>query len=91
MLAREKELISIPYPLKNINWEKIVRKVKQNPNVDLEKVMGYGNQYPMKIPDINNVQVQNNVIEVTHAPTGCMLIKRSVFDKLKEAYPDKRY
>jgi hypothetical protein len=83
MLAREKELISIPYPLKNINWEKIVRKVKENPNVDLEKVMGYGNQYPMKIPDINNVQVQNNVIEVTHAPTGCMLIKRSVFDKLK--------
>jgi hypothetical protein len=38
----------------------------------------------MKIPDINNVQVQNNVIEVTHAPTGCMLIKRSVFDKLKK-------
>ena len=33
MLAREKELISIPYPLKNINWEKIVRKIKkQNPN-----------------------------------------------------------
>jgi hypothetical protein len=89
MLAREKELISIPYPLKNINWKKIVRKVKENPNVDLEKVMGYGNQYPMKIPDINNVQVQNNVIEVTHAPTGCMLIKRSVFDKLKQAYPDK--
>jgi hypothetical protein len=47
--------------------------------------MGYGNQYPMKIHDINNVQVQNNVIEVTHAPTGCMLIKRSVFDELKRS------
>jgi hypothetical protein len=89
MLAREKELISIPYPLKNINWEKIVRKIKENPSVDIEKVMGFGNQYPMKIPDHNNVQVQKNVIEVTHAPTGCMLIKRSVFDKLKQAYPDK--
>jgi len=28
------------------------------------------------------------VIEVTHAPTGCMLIKREVFDTLIESYPD---
>jgi len=89
MLERDKELISIPYPLKNINWEKIVRKVKENPDATIDKILGFGNQYPMRLQDNNNVQVQNNVIEVTHAPTGCMLIKRSVFEKLKQAYPDK--
>ena len=28
-------------------------------------------------------------MEVTHSPTGCMLIKRSVIDKMIEAYPEK--
>ena len=28
-------------------------------------------------------------MEVTHSPTGCMLIKRIVFDKMIEKYPDK--
>jgi hypothetical protein len=29
-------------------------------------------------------------MEVSHAPTGCMLIKRQVFDKMIKAYPDDR-
>jgi hypothetical protein len=29
-------------------------------------------------------------MEVTDAPTGCMLIKRSVIEKMIEAYPDKK-
>ena len=27
-------------------------------------------------------------MEVSHAPTGCMLIKAEVFDKMMKAYPD---
>ena len=33
--------------------------------------------------------LNNGVMEVTHSPTGCMLIKRSVFEKMIKAYPDK--
>lgn len=33
--------------------------------------------------------MHEGIIEVTHGATGCMLIKRSVFDKLMKAYPDK--
>jgi hypothetical protein len=29
-------------------------------------------------------------MEVSHAPTGCMLIKRQVFDKMIKAYPEDR-
>ena len=28
-------------------------------------------------------------MEVTHSPTGCMLIKRSVFEKMIKEYPEK--
>jgi len=89
MVARDKDVISIPYPLKTIDWEKLVAKIKEKDKHDLKQVMRYGNQYPMKLPDLNNVIVKNNVIEVTHSPTGCMLIKRDVFNKLKKAYPEK--
>lgn len=89
MLLKDKDVISVPYPLKTINWEKIVRKIKEKGEEDIKKVQGYGNQYPMKLADINNIQCQNNVIEVTHSPTGCLLIKRRVFDELKKAYPEK--
>jgi hypothetical protein len=43
----------------------------------------------MRVEDHNDIIVQNGVIEVTHSPTGCMLIKRRVFDKLIQHYPDK--
>jgi hypothetical protein len=43
----------------------------------------------MKVADGNNITLDNGVMEVTHCPTGCMLINRSVFDKMIEKYPDK--
>ena len=47
-------------------------------------------QYPLLIKDDNtDIKVTKGVIEATHCPTGCMLIKRDVFSKLIEAYPDR--
>ena len=43
----------------------------------------------MKVEDDKNINFDNGVMEVTHSPTGCMLIKRTVFDKMIKAYPDK--
>ena len=43
-------------------------------------------QYPLLIKDDNtDIKVTKGVIEATHCPTGCMLIKRDVFSKLIEA------
>ena len=38
--------------------------------------------------DPHSITVDKGVIELTHAPTGCMLIKREVFDKMIKAYPE---
>tara|TARA_R100001230_G_C5494284_1_gene40721 strand:- start:166 stop:534 length:369 start_codon:yes stop_codon:yes gene_type:complete len=43
----------------------------------------------MKVPDPNNIKVDKGVMEVTDSPTGCMLIKREVIEKMIEKYPDK--
>ena len=46
--------------------------------------------YPMRLPDEGNIQIENGCIEVSHSPTGCMLIKRSVIEKMIEKYPEMR-
>ena len=43
----------------------------------------------MRVPEAKNIKLDNNVIEVVHSSTGFMMIKRSVFEKMKKAYPDK--
>ena len=37
-----------------------------------------GFTYPIKVEDNANIIADKGIIEVTHAPTGCMLIKRKV-------------
>ena len=44
----------------------------------------------MKVPDPKNINVDDGIMEVTDAPTGCMLIKRSVIEKMIEKYPEKK-
>ena len=89
MIERDKDIISIPYPLKTFKWDKAFKKFQEGKIKTHEDIPKWTNVYPMKLENHNNVQVQNGVIEVTHSPTGCMLIKRRVFDKLIQHYPDK--
>jgi hypothetical protein len=36
----------------------------------------------------NEMTMENGVIKVTHAPTGCMLIKRQVIEKMIRNHPE---
>ena len=89
MLKKNKELISIPYPLKTIMWDKAFDKIKKGSIKSIDDLKSSFNTYPMRVAEDDNILVDNGVIEVTHSPTGCMMIKRSVFDKMIKAYPDK--
>jgi hypothetical protein len=40
------------------------------------------------VDDPHNVKVDKGFIELNRGPTGCMLIRRDVFDKLKKEYPE---
>lgn len=89
LIAADKDIISVPYPLKDMNWDKAF-KLMQDGKIksadDLRKKGFY--RYPMKVPDNNNIRIKDNVIEVTHSPTGFMMIKREVFTKMIKAYPN---
>ena len=89
MLEKDKDVISVPYPLKTLMWDKAFKKMKEgkikNPD-DIRRVL---HTYPMKVPDEKEIRLDNGVMEVTDSPTGCMLIKRDVINKMIKAYPEK--
>jgi hypothetical protein len=88
MLELDREVIAVPYPMKTLNWDRIY---KFKGDIKDSKELSYtGFTYPIKVHDRENIKVKDDVMEVTHAPTGCMLIKRQVFDKMIEKYPELR-
>jgi len=90
MIAADKDIISIPYPLKTLMWDKAFDKMKQGKIKSADDIRRALHTYPMKVPDDKDIRVKDGVIEVTDAPTGCMLIKREVIEKMIEKYPEKR-
>jgi len=88
MVEADKDVISIPYPLKNIVWEKGYKKFKDNKINSAEELRSSMFQFPMKVDNHEKVEVIDGCMEVTHSPTGCMLIKRSVFEKMMDKYPE---
>ena len=58
-------------------------------------VKGYGKdhqlQFIVHFPDKNNVRIdKGGFTEITAGPTGFMMIKREVFEKLAEKYPERK-
>ena len=90
MIDKDKDVISVPYPMKTFNWEKMFSNFKEGKIKNPQVLSMNGNTYPMRLPDEGNIQIENGCIEVSHSPTGCMLIKRSVIEKMIEKYPEMR-
>jgi hypothetical protein len=85
LLKCDKDVISIPYPMKTINWEKIHGRIKEG--ISANELSRSGFTYPIKVEDQSNINVSKGIMEVTHSPTGFMLIKKQVIEKMIEKYP----
>lgn len=88
----EYDVLTGPYPKKNISWEKIKQAVDQ----------GYGDENPYNLEQFVGDYVFNPVggksriplnepAEVSEAGTGFMMIRRSTFEKYAETYPELEY
>jgi hypothetical protein len=93
MLKLDKEVIATPYPMKHIHWDQIWERLQLGKIKSKDELMKAGYIFPIKMdnmidPQKNQITVTDGVMEVSHAPTGCMLIKRQVFDKMIKAYPE---
>jgi hypothetical protein len=91
MLALDKDVVGGPYPKKAIKWKSIKRALEKNPDMDpqlLEKVAGDFVFNTVKGTSQFSVTEPLDVLEIG---TGFMMVKREVFDKMKEAYPSIKY
>ena len=89
MLEFDKDIIGVPYPMKILSWDKIWRRhtLKQSAINDANDLAKAGFTFPVKVEDPNSITVDRGLMELTHAPTGCMLIKRKVLEKMIKEYP----
>lgn len=91
MLALDKDVIGGPYPKKAIKWAAVKKAVLKNPDIEpqeLEKIVGDFVFNPVQGTQQFNV---TEPIEVMEIGTGFMMIKREVFTKIKEAFPQLEY
>jgi len=91
LLALKKDVIGGPYPKKSIKWGSVIEAVKKNPNIppaELEKVAGDFVFNP--VPGTEKFSI-GDPIPVLEIGTGFMLVKREVFDTIKEKFPGIEY
>jgi len=88
MIAVDREVISMPYPQKHINYEAMFEQVKEGKIKSAEDLRTAGYQYPVKVKNDQSILDKHGVMEISHAPTGTLLIQRHVFHKLIHAYPE---
>lgn len=88
----EMDIICGPYPKKAISWEKIKLAVDK----------GYADKNPLLLEEFVGDYVFNPVdgikkfrvdepVEVKEGGTGFMLIKREVFERMDQAFPERLY
>ena len=89
LLLAEKDIACGVYSKKEINWKPIEEAAKAGK----QNLADYGGAFVMNMVENDEGFVETDesgMIEVRHGGTGFMLIKRSVFEKLKDHVPTYR-
>ena len=89
MLDYDKDVVTGIYPRKTIDWIKVKKRIKENPNISEDELLASSLQYNLNVKNPEKILLDKGFIEVLDGPTGFMLIKREVFDKMKKHYPEK--
>jgi hypothetical protein len=91
LLALDKDVIGGPYPKKSINWGNVAHAARNHPDLEPRELENLVGEYVFNVvKGTQSFQVSEplNVLEIG---TGHMMIKRHVFDKMKDAYPMIHY
>lgn len=84
LLLADKPLAAAAYPKKKINWNAYNKAVLAGK----DKPKDWAGEFIFKAVGIDSVEDDWGMIEVTHAPTGFMLIQRKVFETLQNIVPE---
>ena len=89
MIGADKDIIACPYPMKMIDTDRMWAKLHQTNLIKTkDDLLKAGYSFPLKMDNKDNINIDHGVIEVSHAPTGCMLIKREVVEKMIKHHPE---
>jgi len=89
MIGADKDVIACPYPMKMIDTDRMWAKLHQTELVKTkDDLLKAGYSFPLKMDNKDRININHGIIEVSHAPTGCMLIKREVIEKMIKHHPE---
>ena len=91
LMALDKDVIGGPYPKKSINWGNVAQAARAHPNIEpreLEQLVG---EYVFNVVKGTKQFAVTEPLEVMEIGTGFMMVKRDVFGKFAEAYPNLKY
>jgi hypothetical protein len=91
LLALDKDVIGGPYPKKTIHWENVARAARKHPDLDPKALASVTGHYVFNALSEAESFNTGELVDVTEIGTGFMLVKRDVFNRMKEAYPHLRY
>ena len=76
------DVIGAMCPKKEYDWERIAKIARERPDLPASDLPLYG------VKQILDISVHDSVIEVEAIGTGMMLIRREVFDALRNSHPE---
>lgn len=91
LLAMDKDIIGAPYPKKSIKWPNVKKAILKNPGIEdgeLTKIVGDYVFNPVKGTQKFSISEPLEVLEIG---TGYMMVKKHVFEKFANAYPQLKY
>jgi len=86
LLAADVDIACGVYPKKEIDWSQVDRASKEGKT----NLADYGGSFVFNIIGQSGTSDERGLLEVKHGGTGFMLIKRHVFEKLKDHVPTYR-
>jgi len=101
LILFDKDVIGAPIAKKGINWSGVEKAIKNNKINNPEDAIYFGNEVnfvPLQ-DEGTNADTQRGEVKLEHAEplrvssvgTGLILIKRHVFERMREEYPELEY
>ncbi len=91
LLALDKDVIGAPYPKKAINWTNIAHAARKHPELEARELETLVGDYVFNVVKGTQQFSVTEPLEVMEIGTGFMMIRREVFPKMEQAYPQLRY
>jgi hypothetical protein len=91
LMALDKDVIGGPYPKKSINWGNVAQAARNNPDLDPKELEGLVGEYVFNVVKGTQQFQVTEPLEVLEIGTGHMMVKRQVFEKMQDSFPNIKY